>query len=136
MYPFHLAFKIKNIESTRKFYVEILGCTEGRSTEKWIDFNFFGHQLSAHVSAVIPEPDYCGQVDGVKVPLPHFGCILSIEQFTTIREKFEKENIAFIIKPQTRYKGEPGEQLTMFVLDYSNNPIEFKAFKNPENIFS
>jgi len=105
MTPFHYAFKIKDIPSTRKFYIDLLGCTEGRSTDTWIDFNFFGHQLSAHISDSIPANDYCGKVDGVSV------------------------------KPQRRYAGRAAEQLTMFFLDNSGNPIEFKAFKNQDAIF-
>lgn len=136
MTPFHFAFKIKDIESTRKFYTQILGCKEGRSTEHWIDFDFFGHQLSAHVSQQIPELDYCGKVDGVSVPIPHFGCLISNEQFEAITERLIKNDIAFIVPPQTRYEGQPGEQKTLFVLDYSNNPIEFKSFKNEDEIFS
>lgn len=132
---FHYAFKIKNIESTRKFYADILGCEEGRSTENWIDFNFFGHQLSAHLSKDFPEPDFCGKVDGVSVPIPHFGCIVSIPEFRRIREALEREKIEFVIRPYTRYKGKTGEQLTMFVFDYSGNPLELKAFSNNEEIF-
>ncbi len=135
MSAFHFAFKVKDIKSTRKFYIEILGCKEGRSTESWIDFNFFDNQLSAHVSTEIPDLDYCGNVDGVKVPIPHFGCLLSIEQFKNIQERLENANIDFVIKPQKRYEGKVGEQLTMFVLDLSGNPLEFKAFSNKEEIF-
>jgi len=136
MLPFHYAFKIKDIESTRNFYVEILGCEEGRSTETWIDFDFFGHQLSAHISDQRPPLDYCGQVDGVKVPIPHFGALLSIEDFVRVQERLEKNNISFIVPPQIRYLGLPAEQRTMFFLDFSGNPIELKAFKFQQNIFA
>lgn len=132
---FHYAFKVKDIKSTRKFYVEILGCKEGRSTENWIDFDFFGNQLSAHVSSNLPELDYCGKVDGVSVPIPHFGCLLSKEAFENIQKKLELHEIKFILKPQKRYEGKVGEQMTMFVLDYSDNPIEFKMFKNESEVF-
>lgn len=132
---FHYAFKIKDIASTRKFYVDILGCTEGRSTENWIDFDFFGNQLSAHISNDIPAPDFCGKVDGVSVPIPHFGCILSIEQFETVQAKLEAANIEFVVSPQVRYEGQIAEQRTMFVMDFSQNSIEFKAFKNEEAVF-
>lgn len=135
MRPFHFAFKVKDIESTRKFYIEILGCAEGRSTEHWIDFDFFGNQLSAHISTSIPAADYCGTVDGVSVPIPHFGCVLEIIQFEQIQKNMENHNIEFIINPQIRYENEKGEQLTMFVLDFSGNPIEFKAFKNESEMF-
>jgi uncharacterized protein len=87
MSPFHYAFKIKDIESIRNFYINILGCIEGRSTEKWIDFDFFGNQLSAHISNNIPKLDYCGIVDGVSVPIPHFGCIIPMEDFNIIQTR-------------------------------------------------
>lgn len=136
MRAFHYAFKVKDIPSTRKFYIEILGCAEGRSTETWIDFNFFGNQLSAHVSDNFPALDYCGKVDGISVPIPHFGCLLEVSEFEQVQMKLESEKIDFVIKPYKRYAGKVGEQLTMFVFDYSGNPIEFKAFSNPEEVFA
>lgn len=136
MKSFHLAFKVKDIESTRRFYVSILGCEEGRSTESWIDFNFFGHQLSAHVSADRPNLDYCGLVDGVEVPIPHFGCLLDPNQFAIVEDKLTAAGVKFIVKPQVRYAGKSGEQKTLFVLDESDNPIEFKSFTNESEIFS
>lgn len=135
MKSFHYAFKVKDIDSTRSFYIDLLGCEEGRFTNSWIDFNFFGHQLSAHVSGNIPALDYCGVVDGVSVPIPHAGCLLSVTEFKKIQEKLEKAAINFIIKPYKRYEGKVGEQLTMFVLDYSGNPIEFKAFSREDEVF-
>jgi hypothetical protein len=135
MKPFHYAFKVKDIESTKKFYHEILGCKLGRETKNWVDFDFFGHQLSAHISSNILELDYCGVVDGVSVPIPHYGCILEVKDFYLIANRLEKNDITFIIKPQIRYQGEVAEQTTMFVSDFSNNPIEFKSFKNPETVF-
>jgi hypothetical protein len=135
MNTFHYAFKIKDLKSTRKFYIDLLGCQEGRSTESWMDFNFFGHQLSAHLSDDFPELDYCGTVDGVKVPIPHFGCLLKMDEFKHIQQKLEFEKIDFLIKPQKRYAGETGEQWTMFVFDFSGNPLEFKAFTNEEEVF-
>ena len=135
MPAFHYAFKIKDIQSTRDFYVDILGCKEGRSTEQWIDFDFFGHQLSAHISTNIPDLDYCGLVDGVSVPIPHFGCLLNEEQFKTVEEKLRAANVNFIVAPQVRYEGKPSQQLTMFVLDFSNNALEFKAFKDEGKVF-
>ncbi len=135
MASFHYAFKVKDIESTRKFYVDILGCKEGRSTEAWIDFDFFDNQLSAHISDNFPELDYCGKVDGISVPIPHFGCLLDKDQFERIQKKLESEKINFVVKPQTRYKGKVGEQLTMFVIDFSGNPLEFKSFSNHDEMF-
>lgn len=124
---FHYAFKVKDLESTREFYIGILGCKEGRSSQSWVDFDFYGNQLSAHIGQV-DTLDFCGIVDGVSVPIPHFGCILTPEQFTDLHNKLESANITFIVKPQMRYQGKSGQQLTMFVLDYSNNPLEFKSF--------
>lgn len=135
MNAFHFAFKVKDITSTRKFYVEILGCKEGRSTDSWIDFDFFGHQLSAHLSNDFPELDYCGKVDGIHVPIPHFGCLLTMEQFKEIQMRLEFEKIEFLVKPQKRYAGKIGEQMTMFVFDFSGNPIEFKSFSKNEEVF-
>ncbi|WP_117880461.1 VOC family protein [Aureibaculum luteum] len=136
MSKFHYAFKVKDIKSTRKFYIEILGCKEGRSTENWIDFNFFENQLSAHISDNFPKLDYCGKVDGINVPIPHFGCLLEIDDFKRIQKKLEKEKLEFVVKPQKRYEGKTGEQLTMFVFDFSGNPLEFKAFSNNNEVFS
>lgn len=133
---FHYAFKVKDIESTRAFYADILGCAEGRSTESWIDFDFFGNQLSAHVSVELSEPDYCGLVDGVQVPIPHFGCILKQDDFKRIQEKLLTAEVTFILKPQQRYAGQVGEQVNMFVLDYSGNAPEFKSFRNTNELFS
>lgn len=136
MSRFHYAFKVKDIASTRTFYIDLLGCKEGRSTTSWIDFNFFGNQLSAHVSDNIPQLDFCGKVDNVAVPIPHFGCILAKSEFKEIQQRLEDANVHFLIKPQTRYQGSTGEQLTMFVLDPSNNAIEFKSYANDAEIFS
>lgn len=135
MNPFHYAFKVKDIMSTRAFYVDILGCSEGRSTDTWIDFDFFGNQLSAHVSDELPELDYCGVVDGINVPIPHFGCILSRSDFETIRRRLEAGEVQFIVKQQQRYEGQIGEQKTMFIFDYSGNPTEFKSFTDNSAIF-
>ena len=136
MRPFHYAFKVKDLGSTRSFYIDILGCQEGRATAAWLDFDFFGNQLSAHVSNNIAALDYCGSVDGVNVPIPHFGCVLPIETFEAIRQRLEKSQVQFIVPPQTRYQGRSGEQRTMFFLDPSGNPIELKAFKDESEMFA
>ncbi len=133
---FHYAFKVKSLDTTRKFYIDILGCKEGRSTDVWLDFDFFGNQLSAHLSDDFPELDYCGKVDGILVPIPHFGCLLTVEQFKNIQERLENENIEFLIKPVKRYAGKTGEQMTMFVFDFSGNPIEFKAYSDDSEVFA
>lgn len=135
MSAFHYAFKVKDIDSTRKFYIDILGCKEGRSTESWIDFNFFDNQLSAHVSDNFPKLDYCGKVDGISVPIPHFGCLLENSEFKKIQENLELEKIEFVVEPQLRYKGKVGEQMTMFVFDFSGNPLEFKSFSDNNEVF-
>ncbi len=132
---FHLAFKVKDIESTIQFYGKILGCKIGRSTANWIDFDFFGHQLSAHISRDIPTIDYCGKVEKLKVPIPHFGCILESKEFNSVKKQLLKHQIEFLVEPQVRYKNKKGEQKTMFVFDYSNNAIEFKTFTNIEDVF-
>jgi extradiol dioxygenase family protein len=136
MPPFHYAFLVRDLESTRQFYIELLGCTEGRSTESWVDFEFFGHQLSAHISPRENILNYSGSVDGVAVPMPHFGCILPIDVFQNLAERLKATKVNFIIPPQLRYEGKPGEQWTMFFLDYSNNPIEFKAFTQEGEVFA
>ena len=135
MTNFHYSFKVKDIKSTKHFYHTILGCELGRETEHWVDFNFFGHQLSAHVSSNISALDYCGMVDGVKVPIPHFGCVLNFEDFEKLIIRLKENGVYFIIEPHTRYAGKSGEQKTMFILDFSNNPIEFKCFKNADEMF-
>ncbi|WP_299681121.1 VOC family protein [uncultured Dokdonia sp.] len=133
---FHFAFKVKDIQSTIRFYHDILGCEKGRETENWVDFNFFGHQLSAHVSKNRPPLDFCGFVEELKVPIPHFGCVLEHKDFEIIKERLQNNGLDFIIKPQDRYKGLGGEQQTMFVLDFSDNPLEFKSYKYSKGIFA
>lgn len=135
MNSFHYAFKVKDLESTREFYIDLLGCKEGRYSETWVDFDFFGHQLSAHVSDNIPELDFCGKVDQISVPIPHFGCIVEKDNFEKIEQKLNSANIEFLIKPQKRYEGKTSEQLTLFVLDYSGNPIEFKSYSEENSVF-
>ena len=136
MKTFHYAFKVKDIASTRQFYIALLNCIEGRSTEDWIDFNFFGNQLSAHVSKDIPALDYCGNVDGIKVPIPHLGCLITVKEFEGIQSKLESIQTKFIIKPTLRYEGKTGEQRTMFFLDPAGNALEFKAFKDMGQLFA
>lgn len=132
---FHYAFKVNDLKSTRDFYIDILGCKEGRFTDSWVDFDFFGNQLSAHVGIVDQALDYCGHVDGVSVPIPHFGCLLSSNKFKELADRLEQAKIKFIVKPQVRYQGKSGQQQTMFVLDYSGNPLEFKSFEDDGELF-
>ncbi|GAA4236533.1 VOC family protein [Postechiella marina] len=132
---FHLAFKVKDIKSTVTFYKTILGCELGRQTTDWVDFNFFGHQLSAHVSKQIEALDYCGKVDLLKVPIPHFGAIIDQKSFIKLKNRLQKHKIDFIVNPQKRFKDKKEEHQTMFILDFSNNSIEFKSFHNNNEIF-
>lgn len=134
--PFHLAFPVKDLEATKSFYGELLGCEMGRSAERWVDFDFFGHQLSAHLrpEALANEPT--NEVDGKAVPVRHFGAILEWNQWHTLADKLKDAGIEFIIEPYIRFKGEIGEQATMFFLDPSGNALEFKSFKDPSQVFA
>ncbi len=134
--PFHLAFPVKDLEEARAFYINVLGCTTGRSSDQWVDFNFFGHQLVAHLKPEEVKEATTNDVDGDSVPVRHFGVILEWEQWEKLSERLEKHNISFIIKPHIRFKGKPGEQATMFFLDPSGNALEFKAFKDKNQIFA
>ena len=131
--PFHLAIPVSNLEKSRQFYKDILGCSVGRSSDKWIDFNFFKHQLVIHQSNSIQEQKY-NSVDGHDVPIPHFGVILDWEQWHKFSNRI-KDQIEFVIEPYIRFKGQTGEQATMFFLDLDKNALEFKAFKNDKMIF-
>ena len=135
MRPFHLAFPVDDLERTRAFYTKILGCTEGRSSDRWIDFDMYGHQVVAHL---VDELDQVATnaVDGDDVPSSHFGVILEMEQWNQLADYLVKLGIEFIIEPHIRFKGEPGEQATMFFLDPCGNAIEFKAFKSDDMIFA
>jgi len=134
--PFHFAFIVKDLPSTRRFYGEVLGCREGRSTDTWVDFDFFGHQISAHTTGTPARPEKTGQVDGVAVHMPHFGAILDWDEFNALAERIRKAGFSFVLEPRIRYPGQPGEQGTMFLLDPSGNALEFKAFKHPEHVFT
>ena len=133
---FHLAYTVRDLESSRKFYGDLLGCQEGRSTESWVDFDFFGNQLSLHVGQTIKELESDSRVDNVEVPLPHFGCVLDWDSFHNLADKLKLAGIVFIIEPTIRFQGMPGEQATMFLEDYSQNALEFKSFRNPNEVFS
>ncbi|HNP18410.1 MAG TPA: VOC family protein [Fulvivirga sp.] len=134
--PFHLAFPVKDLEEARSFYVNVLGCSTGRSSDQWIDFNFFGHQLVAHLKPEEVKAATTNDVDGDSVPVRHFGVILEWAEWEKLSKHLEGHNIAFIIKPHIRFKGKPGEQATMFFLDPSGNALEFKAFKDKNQIFA
>ena len=137
MNPLHLAIPVKDLAICRKFCKEVLECSEGRSSEKGVDFNFFGHQLVIHQkpNTDIVNNQISNSVDGHDVPVPHFGVVLDWDKWTELSEKLNAKNIAFIIEPYVRFKGEVGEQATMFFLDPENNALEFKAFKNINQLF-
>ena len=134
--PFHFSFHVRDLNETRHFYGQILGCREGRSTGDWVDFDFFGNQISCHVTGPVSPTHDTGQVDGISVPMPHFGAILDWDQFHAAAERIRAEGMPFIIEPRGRYEGTPGEQVTMFLRDPSGNALEFKAFKHPEHVFT
>jgi len=134
--PFHLAFPVLNIQETKDFYGNVLGCEIGREDKKWIDFNFFGHQLSAHVKPDELNNTKKNEVDGKSVPVRHFGVILPWEDWNILSEKLKSIGTSFIIDPYIRFEGEVGEQGTMFFLDPSGNALEFKTFKDPSQIFA
>lgn len=134
--PFHLAFPVKDLQETKKFYTEILGCKVGRTDVNWIDFDFFGHQLSAHLKPSETRKVEGSAVDGKNVPVLHWGVILEMEQWEKLADNLKAHNIKFIIEPYIRFKGQVGEQATMFFLDPSGNALEFKAFKSDASIFA
>jgi hypothetical protein len=133
--PFHLAVPVHNLEECREFYRNVLKMEEGRSDEKWVDFNFYGHQFVIHETGQKSNLKN-NHVDGHGVPVPHFGVVLTMEDWKALAESLKKVKIDFIIDPYIRFKGEPGEQATMFFLDPSGNAIEFKAFQNLNNLFT
>ena len=134
--PFHLAFPVHDLAAVREFYGNLLGCEEGRSAETWIDYNLFGHQIVAHLSPAAKAAELeSNPVDGHDVPVPHFGVVLPWEEWEQLAEKLKAAEIKFVIEPYVRFEGQTGEQATMFFLDPSGNALEFKAFRNPEELF-
>ena len=133
--PFHLSITVSDLEAARTFYGEVLGCTAGRSAPTWIDFDFFGHQLSLHLGPVVT-PHRIGQVDALSVPMPHFGAVLPMAEWRALAERLREKGVAFEFEPQIRFAGEPGEQATMFFRDDSGNAIEIKGFADLGNLFS
>ena len=132
--PFHLAFPVRDIESTRRFYVELLGCRVGRESERWIDFDLHGHQISAHV-ADASDSSATNSVDGEDVPVRHFGVILTLPEWHALEARLRAAGTRFLIEPQVRFAGQVGEQATMFLEDPSGNALEFKAFADDALIF-
>ncbi len=132
--PFHLAIPVKEITETRCFYRDILGCEEGRSSDHWVDFNFFGHQLVLHIDSSKANILNENSVDGKSVPVPHFGIVLDWDVFENFEKKV-RSKVKFIIEPYIRFEGQAGEQKTMFFKDPSGNALEFKTFKNVNQLF-
>ena len=134
--PFHLAFPVHSLEAARAFYGGLLGCPEGRSSDTWVDFDFHGHQIVAHLAPEKSRDAIARDVDGDQVPVPHFGVVLSMDHWHALAEKLRAAGTRFVIEPHVRFKGQPGEQATMFLLDPSGNALEFKAFADRSKLFA
>ena len=134
--PFHLAFPVATLEQARAFYGGLLGCPEGRSSDAWVDFDFFGHQIVAHVAPEELHAAAAHDVDGDAVPGRHFGVVLGMDAWQALAEKLRAAGTRFVIEPHVRFKGQPGEQATMFLLDPSGNALEFKAFADCSRLFA
>jgi extradiol dioxygenase family protein len=135
--PFHIAFPVNDLQAARAFYGTTLGCKEGRSSAQWIDFDLFGHQIVAHLKAGVSEDKaHFNPVDGHEIPVPHFGVVLAMEDWQRLAERLRQAGVAFVIEPYIRFKGEVGEQATMFLLDPAGNALEFKAFADIRQLFA
>ena len=134
--PFHLAFPVHDLAAARAFYGGVLGCAEGRSDTDWVDFDLFGHQIVAHRSPTARAADHTNPVDGHDVPVPHFGVVLTMPQWELLAERVRAADIPFGIEPHIRFRGQPGEQATMFFRDPSGNALEFKAFADDAMLFA
>ena len=132
--PFHIAVQVRDIDEARQFYGEILGCSEGRSDKNWVDFNLYGHQFVCHLNPHLGKSgklaSHYNPVDGQGVPVPHFGVVLELNDWNALAERVKRRGMQFVIEPYTRFKGQAGEQATMFFLDPTGNALEFKAFKD------
>jgi uncharacterized protein len=134
--PFHLAFPVHDLAAARHFYGEILGCPEGRSSDTWVDFDLFGHQIVTHLAPREERVKINNSVDAHDVPVPHFGVVLSMKDWDALAARLRKAGIKFVIEPYVRFKGQTGEQATMFFLDPSGNALEFKAFADLRQLFA
>lgn len=134
--PFHLAIPVSDLEASRQFYVNVLGCSIGRYAERWIDFDFFGHQLSVHHKPAALKDVMTNDVDGEQVPVQHFGIVLEWQHWHTLRDELQDRKVNFIIEPTTRFAGGRGEQATLFIKDPSGNALEFKSFKDESLLFA
>lgn len=134
--PFHVAIPVHNLAECRSFYREVLGCEEGRSSDQWVDFNLFGHQVVIHYKPRSEEALHTNPVDGKDVPVPHYGVVLPWDRFHRFAEELSGKGVQFVIEPYVRFKGQVGEQATMFFLDPAGNALEFKAFRNLDQLFA
>lgn len=134
--PFHLAFPVDDLAAARRFYGEMLGCPEGRSSDHWVDFDLHGHQIVAHLAPDATPRRASNAVDGEDVPVPHFGLVLPMEDWKALTGKLQAAGAEFVIPPTIRFEGQPGEQATMFLLDPAGNALEFKAMADPAKLFA
>lgn len=137
--PFHLAFPVHDLAAARAFYGQVLGCPEGRSSDTWIDFDLFGHQIVCHLVDRVAQsaaPRESNQVDGDAVPVPHFGVVLGMDRWHALKERLAAHSVQFVIAPRVRFEGQVGEQATMFFLDPSGNALEFKGFRDRSKLFA
>ncbi len=134
--PFHLAFPVHDLSAARSFYGDLIGCPEGRSSDHWIDFDFYGHQIVAHLDPAAKPVAVYNNVDGDAVPVPHFGIVLTMDQFHSLASRLKEAGVHFVVEPHMRFAGQVGEQATMFFLDPSGNALEFKAFGDDANLFA
>ena len=134
--PFHLAFPVHDLDAARGFYGGLLGCREGRSSGEWIDYDFFGHQIVAHLAPGMEPRRHSNEVDGHDVPVPHFGAVLTMEEWRALAAKLKDAAVEFAIEPGIRFEGQPGEQATMFFFDPSGNALEIKAMRDPASLFA
>ena len=134
--PFHIAFPVDDLAAARRFYGEVLGCPEGRSAAEWIDFDLYGHQIVAHLAPRRAGAEHANPVDGHNVPVPHFGVVLDPADWSELADRLRAAGVCFVIEPHTRFRGEPGEQSTMFFLDPAGNALEFKAFADRSRLFA
>ena len=134
--PFHLAFPVDDLDAARAFYAGVLGCPEGRSSDRWIDFDLHGHQIVAHLAPDAVRARASNAVDGEDVPVPHFGLVLTMDEWRGLADRLQVAETDFVIAPTVRFQGEPGEQATMFLLDPAGNALEFKAMADPAKLFA
>ena len=134
--PFHLAFPVDDLAAARRFYGQLLGCPEGRSSDHWVDFNLYGHQIVAHLAPGAVRARASNPVDGEEVPVPHFGAALPMKDWEKLAERLVEGGVDFVIPPTVRFVGEPGEQATMFLRDPAGNALEFKAMADPAKLFA